>query len=588
MNYSGYTLGFASTPSNYGFLQKARQSKNVALKPCKYVKESTKLRNYQAIGCVHLLSLNRMILGDSPGLGKTPQGIVSYSYLLQANPALKLLVITPKSARNQWAEEIDKFTQGISVHILTNEYGKAGNRYAPINVLKAEGVPYKIIRGFDARKIQYDTVTASVLITSYFSVQEDYTFLIQNRSPSYVVMFDEAQEFKNHKTKTWFGANEIAKNATRVYGLSATIIKNRLEEAYNIFNVVVPGLFGGRNKFLQEFTIRKKMTIFRKGKKQRFNKIVGYQNLIKFKELIDPFFLIRKTREVAAELPKLISKRVLLEMSDRQDALYKEALSGDLYRRLARARYFSFKEKFDSSSEHTDKDYEMMESLQFKYDESLTTEGLQKNKIAGLAYCQMISNGPGWLGEDGESSKEQEFERIFEQELAHEKVIVFTRFKSGIPRLEKILDKLELKHVKITGDVDDEGRKAARLAFQDPANDTDIIFITYAGSAALNLQAANIILFYDTPWSYGDLYQTIGRAQRIGSLFEHIHLIHFINSKTIDEHVIKILEGKKDLINNVMGDIAEGAIDFKEDEMLLKDDESSIDALYASVFGQVA
>lgn len=399
------------------------------------------------------------------------------------------------------------------------------------------------------------------------------------------ILVSNCQEFKNIKTKTWFGANEISEKAKYCYGMSATIIKNRLEEAYYIYRVIVPGLFPGKVKFFAEYTVRKKMTMWRKGRKQRFNKIVGYTNLQQFKETIDPFFLIRRTRDVASELPQLISRKLILEMSEAQAHLYQKALSGELYKDLIKDKYFKYENYINSKVEDpTDKENETFEILKMKYEESLTKEGMQKNKIAALSYCQLVSNGPGWLNEDGESSKETEFRRLFDQELSGEKTIVFTRFKSGIKRLSAILNDLGLKHVKITGDDSIDERTNARKSFQDLSNDCNVIFITQAGSAAINLQAAGVILYYDTPWSYGDLYQSIGRAQRIGSIQEHILLLHMVNKKTIDEHVLNILESKKDLINQIVGDIAQGAIDFKNDEVLFKEDESSVSALFDTVF----
>jgi SNF2 family DNA or RNA helicase len=582
-------MGFAEKPSNAAFLLQLRQSKKAALKPCALLKPTFQLRAYQAIGCIHFISLSRMILGDSVGLGKTCQSIAAYAYLLVKDPTLKLLVVTTKSAMQQWADEFDNFSVGISTHVLSNVYGKVKNKdeYGHVKELTARGVPFKILRGFEARKTQYETVSTNVLVCNYHAVQEDYKFLIQNRLPNYIVAFDECQAFKNQKSQTYFGSEQVAQSAKRVYGLSATIIKNRLEEAFNIFNVIVPGLFGSKNKFLATYTVRKKMQIFRKGKKQRFNKIVGYQNLAQFKSVIELFFLIRRTREVADELPKLISKKLVLELTPEQSALYKQALSGDLYKRLIKDKFFKTQKRVDALAEPTEKDLELLEKLREKYDESLTKDGMQKNKIAGLSYCQLVSNGPAWLGEEGQSSKEMEFERLFDQELMGEKVIVFTRFKSGIPRLEKILTGLDTpaKYVKITGDNSSDERTEAKKIFQNTDSGVNIIFITGAGSAAINLQAASVILFYDTPWSYGDLYQTIGRAQRIGSIYEHICLMHMVNRDTIDEHVLKILESKKGLISSVMGDIAEGAIDFKNDDLMFKDDESSIEALYSSVFG---
>jgi SNF2 family DNA or RNA helicase len=528
-----------------------------------------------------------MILGDAVGLGKTVQSIAAYAYLLSQDPTLKLLVVTSKSAMEQWAEEFEKFTFGITTHVLTNIYGKVKDKdeYGSVSDLETKGIKFTKLRGFEARQAQYNTVQANVLICNYHAIMDDYVFLIENRMPNYAVMFDECQAFKDKKTRTHFGASQVAENAKRVYGLSATIIKNKLEEAYNIYNVIVPGLFGGRNKFLQTYTIRKKMQLFRKGKKQRFNKIVGYQNLPQFRDIIEPFFLLRRTREVADELPRLISKKLMLELSKEQDALYKQALSGDLYKRIIKDKFYKWEKYLQGLQAPSDRDREIYNKLREKYEESMTKDGMQKNKLAALAYCQLVSNGPGWINEPGESSKELEFARLFEQELFEEKVIVFTRFKSGILRLGKILDGMDQKYVHITGDDSGPERTEAKKKFQDMQSGDNVIFITQAGSAAINLQAASVILFYDTPWSYGDLYQTIGRAQRIGSIYEHICLMHMVNKKTIDEHVLNILNSKKDLINNVMGDIAEGAIEFKDEDVLFRDEESSIDALYSSVFG---
>lgn len=584
--------GYSLVPSNFDFLKKLRGSKTASLKPCPYLKESTKLRYYQVIGTTHLLCLNRMILADSAGLGKSLEAIAAYAFLYQKDPTLKLLVVTPKSAMDQWQEEFYKFTQGIKVHVMSNEFGKirGERKYASLAYLRKKKIHFEALKGFEARRIQYLYVKAPVLITNYFTVQQDYTFLIQNRSPNFMVIWDEAQEFKSRKSATHLGADEISKKAVRVYGLSATIIKNRLEEAYNIFRVIVPGLFGSVAKFNKSFVKNKKMSKPRAGKRIFFNKIIGYKNLQEFRVIIEPYFLIRKTKDVASELPSLSSKKVILDMTDEQYRLYQRAVTGEVYRTLTKDKYFEFRDVFEKIAVPTDKDIEKFSKLQIAYEESLTSEGLNKNKLAALSYCQQISNGPKWLDEYeiGDSSKEIEFKRLFDQELRTEKTIIFTRFKSGIPRLEAILNELEIEHTKITGDVVKEDRKEARLDFQDMTKNIQAIFITSAGSAALNLQSANVILFYDTPWSYGDLYQTIGRAQRIGSIYAHIHVIHMVNKKSIDEHVIKILEGKKTLITDVMGDIAQGAIEFKgPDSVIFKDDESTIEALFSSVFKRI-
>lgn len=579
--------GFSLKPSNYELIKKVRASDTVSLKPNKYLKPTTKLRYYQTVGCLHFLLLNRMVLGDGAGLGKTIQTIAGYVSVKAKDPSIKLLVATSKSARNQWAEEFDKFTQGISVHVLQEKWAvsKDGKHYGHPDDLRARGIKCKNLKGLECRKAQYDHVDADVFITGYYPIRQDYQFLIENRGPNFMVVYDECQEFKNHKSGVHFGASSIARAASRVYGLSATIIKNRLDEAYSIFKVIVPGLFGSESKFESEFAVKRRIKIG-----NRFiNKVTGYKNLKEFKERIDPYFLIRKTSDVASELPSLISKKIVVDMTPAQRNLYAQALSGDIYKKVVENKFREITElverKEAAGEPLTEKEEKAFILVSKRYDESLTSAGLEKNKVAALSYCQMVSNGPGWLNAldaPGESAKEDEFRRLFDQELSDEKVIVFTRFKSGIHRLEEILDDLGIKHTKVTGDVKGDGRDLARARFQD--GDTSVIFITQAGSAALNLQTANVLLFYDTPWSYGDLYQTIGRAQRIGSKHSHIYLIHLVSRGSVDDHVLKILGKKKSLINDIMGDLAKGSLEFVKDEITFGEKEDAVSALFDSVF----
>jgi SNF2 family DNA or RNA helicase len=98
-----------------------------------------------------------------------------------------------------------------------------------------------------------------------------------------------------------------------------------------------------------------------------------------------------------------------------------------------------------------------------------------------------------------------------------------------------------------------------------------------AGAESLNLQAAGVVLFYDTPWSYGDLVQIIGRAQRIGSIQDHILLIHFANKGAIDLRVIERVTGKKELSSEVIGDTSKGALDFSTGE------EGAVDELFQNL-----
>ena len=541
---------FIAVPSAYPRLLELRKSTTAEFKPNKYLKETTKLRYYQVIGSLHMLMLERMVLGDGVGLGKSVESIAAYTFMLCNDPTLKMMIICPKSAMYQWQEEFEKFTQGISVRVIDTE-------------------KYKDMSGPVSRKLQYQNYKENVLIINYAPVRQEYEAVAEIMGSNFVLLCDEIQAFKNRKTDTHFSCKFIAERAKRVYGLSATIIKNDLEEVYCIYDVVVPGLFGKITKFKDTYCITKLMKLKINGKDRYIPKTIGYKNLDQFKKTLDPYFLIRRKEEVAKELPSLISKKVLLDMLPEQKELYKQALAGILYEDRVKQEFFEISDKvrnltqFGVPIEKTvdEKTLKLYNDRKTKYEQFLTADGKKRGKLAALTYCQMISNGPRLLNENKDSSKEDEFLRLMTEELVIEKVILFTRFKSGIPYLEVLCERNHISYVRITGDESGRERDKARQTFMEDPN-CKLIFITTAGSAALNLQSAGVIIFYDTPWSYGDLVQTIGRAQRIGSLQEHILVIHFVNRGTIDVRVMNKVTDKKELSDAVVGDTAVGALDF--------------------------
>jgi len=547
---------FVGIPAVYPKLLELRQSKNASFKPNPYLKPETKLRYYQVIGSLHMLLLNRMVLGDSTGLGKTLQVLAAYAFVLSNNSTMKLLVVCQKSAMYQWAEEVDKFMQGITCRVVTSEY--------------------KGLTRSKARKAHYEDFDENIMIINYNPLLDEYEMIKDAMGSNYTVVFDECIAFKNRKTKTHFACENVAQDAQRVYGLSATIIKNGLEEVYGVYNVVVPGLFGRITHFKKKFCKEEMMKLKIKGKFRKIPKVVGYKNLKEFKQVIDPYFLLRKKEDVASELPKLVSRKVVLEMGQNQKDLYKEALKGIVYEERVKRQFFEISDlvRNGADDERTLKKFDVLKD---KYNQFLTDEGKKRGKLAALVYCQMVSNCPSLVQEGvSESSKEDELRRLLEDELINDKVIVFTRFKSGIPNLEVLCERAGIKFSRITGDDSSRDRNTAQKLFQeDPSY--KVIFITTAGSASLNLQSAGVIIFYDTPWSYGDLVQTVGRAQRIGSLQEHVLLIHLINKGTIDEKVMSKVTKKKDLSDEILGNTAEGALDFTSA------DDNVIDDLFADI-----
>lgn len=536
----------------YDRLKKVRESKTVELRPTPMLRDEIelfgekvpfKLRYYQTQGVFHLLSMNRMVLGDGTGLGKTVSAIATLCYLWERNPSMKTIVVCPKSAIRQWVSEVDKFSTGINVFVA-------------VGTVKAR---LKIYDEWFACK------EPSVLLLNYHTLGRDWDQGAKREEvpkgskrgkqgkllpgvldrmtgeiPSLTVTFDECTAFKNPSTKTHQTCKFLSKRSQRVWGLTATLLKNNLMEGFGIYQVIRPGTFTSKTRFMNDFCVTEMQRIRGGG---RVPIVVGYKNLTLFRSTIDPFFYGRPKHVVSDELPTLTTREVLCELSKVEDDKYTEALSGLL-------------ELGDGNT----RDYQDTKTLTSLIYTQEVCDSLHLLKFDGEAF------------DGGKSAKEEVLVDLLKEEFDGEKVIIYSRFEKMVTRLQDLLAKERIKSARITGKEKDTERKKSQDLFQDPTSDVKVIFITDAGSEAINLQQAAAMIFFDTPWSWGHYVQLLGRMIRIGSPHQKVYAIHLVSERpgrkgkareTLDHKVISTLRKKKGLIDQVLGEAAVGALRFE-------------------------
>lgn len=436
----------------------------------------------------------------------TLQSIAALCYTWDRNPDVKALVLTNKSAVPQWVGEFSKFTAGV-------------------NAILCRGTPKQ-------RQKAYDEFNASkgptVLVMGYRSAVQDFQKLQDVKWGC--VIYDEASAFKNPKTKIHQVCRHFSGNSDRTWGLTATLIKNRLEEGWGIYQVIAPGLFHpSHSRFMSEFCVTRMQRI--KGSRRQIPIVVGHRKdqIARFREMIEPYFIGRPKHEVAAELPPLTSKTIKFGMTRAQSVLYNEALSGLL---------------------------EVLDKETGEFEEK------EVSQLTSIIYCQQIVNHPLLIGHEGDSTKLNTLmELLTEGDLEGEKVIVFSRFRTMVDIIMEKLRAKKVKAVRITGSEDEDQRKASQDAFQNPKDDTKVICITTAATEAVNLQAAKAIIFFDTPWSAGDYLQALGRMIRIGSEHDSVYAFHLVCQDSIDERVQEVRRSKMRLIESVLGKRLKGDAD---------------------------
>ncbi|KAI3939632.1 hypothetical protein MKX01_038587 [Papaver californicum] len=174
------------------------------------------------------------ILGDDMGLGKTIQTIAFLAAVVgdeaengdskmlkrdrvgKKNP---VLIICPTSIIQNWENEFSKWAK-FSVSVC-----RGANLDLIIEKLESHGIDI-VITSFDTYRIHGEILS-----------EVDW----------HIVVVDEAHRLKNEKSKLYSACLGI-KTRNR-YGLTGTVMQNKIMELFNLFDWVAPGSLGSREHF---------------------------------------------------------------------------------------------------------------------------------------------------------------------------------------------------------------------------------------------------------------------------------------------------------------------------------------------------
>ena len=513
-------------------------------------REPLVLREYQKQAIHHLCFMPRFINGDGVGLGKTLDAIAAFCWLKQRFDAAKLVVVTTKSTTYQWADEIADYSR-LRTTVLADEYDTENGK------LSGSPARYAQMRDFFAGKL------GDVMIAKYTSMlgtrkrieggidedgypvadkreklsEEIRTFaeIFRANRDNVVLVYDECQKFKSTTAQTRNLVWNLAKWSGRCWAMTATVIKNNLEEFYAIATAVGVRPCGHMGDFRDEYCIYRDQYVGRGITKKI---LVGYKNIPHFREQMRPFFFGRSQAQVREPLPRLTTVYHPIDLDARQTKMLQDELpNGTLYLPPA-----VFKVAGEWHERERDPD----------------------NLMTQLSVQQLVTNHWALLYRDEEKSfhtktlspKEEALLDTLDGAYRGEKVIVYTKYRTWIDRLQWLTENghfTERKFLRITGAEGEKQRNDNKKLFQDPDSGYDLIVINAAGMEGINLQRAAHMILLDAPWSWGDLIQLVGRMVRMASPHSACTLHIFVAKGTIDEYTIETLMGKKGLFEMILG-----------------------------------
>jgi SNF2 family DNA or RNA helicase len=337
--------------------------------------------------------------------------------------------------------------------------------------------------------------------------------------PDFIIC-DESHRIKTHNAKASKAAHRLGLKAKYRLALTGTPITNKPLDVFSQMKFLNPAVFG--NSFYS----------FR----NRYFDMVGYGNHTPVMKKSMESELTRRTHSIAFRA----TKAECLDLPPTMDITRYVTLqptAAKLYRELVK----------DSYTQLGDSEVTVTNIL---------TRLLRLSQLTG-----------GFLGGDDDptpqsvsTAKLDALSDIVEEaQESGQKLVIIARFVAEIAAIKKLLEKRGIQYAAISGETKDRPEQV-RL-FQEDPNVTVFIGQIQTAGLGITLTAASTLVFYSMDYNYANFEQSKARIHRVGQT-EPCTYIYLTAKGTVDEKVLKALQGKADLAKSLIDDYRRGANPF--------------------------
>ena len=341
----------------------------------------------------------------------------------------------------------------------------------------------------------------------YIINRENVSWLIEESGYEFdfdMIVIDELSSFKNHKAKRFKSLLMVRANSSRIVGLTGTPAGNGLMDLWAEFRLLDYG------KRLGRFITHYRNMYFVPDKHNgevvfSYRPIAGAKEAI-FDSISDITISMRAIDHI--KMPELISNAYKVYLSDEEMKTYKD------FRK------------------------ELVLSLEDK-DISVANAAVLTGKLTQYANGAVYS-------EDGKteiihSKKLDALEDIIEAQNGQPLLVAYW-YKHDLARIKERLDDLKINYMELNSS--ESFRKWNNRELQ-----VGLIHPASAGHG-LNLQeGGNAICWYGLTWSLELYQQTNARLYRQGQRASTVVVTHIVAADTVDETILKVLEGKESMQN---------------------------------------
>ncbi|MGH3477368.1 MAG: DEAD/DEAH box helicase [Nocardioidaceae bacterium] len=424
----------------------------------------------------------RAILADEVGLGKTIEAGLVLSELRMRGLADSALVVTPAGLVGQWREELER-------------------KFALPTTVAARG-------GWEAG------ADRPVVLASLAAARRDPLKAAITGKQWDVVIVDEAHRLRNPASAS--GRLARALRTRYLLLLTATPVENRLQDLYELVNLVAPGLLGTADQF-------------RRTHGSADTGVDALRNVAALRARTREIMVRHRRSEVAVLLPQRLAETVLVTPCDAERSLYAEITSR--IRGEARAAAPS---------------------------QRLTLRSLTRLAGSSPAAVAPTLAKVGWH-DLADRARMIERPRKTDELLARlrthvergEKVLVFTAFRHTLDALAAEVAAAGIPAACYHGSLSRREKDAAVSSFRD---DVPVLLSTESAGEGRNLQFCHVMINMDLPWNPMQIEQRLGRLHRVGQDHD-VLLANLVSRGTIEERILHVLESKINLFELVVGEL---------------------------------
>ncbi len=455
------------------------------------------LYDYQKIGIQFLRQLNRAILGDVPGLGKTRQCIGWANHFMSSAIGQGVLIICPATGKYVYRDEILTCIPDAEVVVIDGRHGEfpsPGKKWVVLN---------------------WDLLSISESQATNMEERGIETRLSQIRNFRFsAAIFSEAHYAKAlSKSLRGQAAIEIGSFISKIVEETGTPVEHRPLDMLALLRIL--GKVSKREEWSwkMNFCDGHQIEIGRRRKRLVWD-FSGASNLDKLRKSIEPFFLRRTKEDVIKELPPITYSYPVVDISNRTEYETAEDEALALTDQLA-------KEDYDA-----DQEMELRGKL--------------------LAAHQKL----GMVCDEGKVQPVAEIVDSYTQ--AERKIVVFSQY---IEPLRELYRRFEGCALLLTGSITNATKRHEMVhRFQTDPKVLVALCSIQAFGTVVTMTEADAVLFLGLPWGPKDWEQARDRCALRADNFnrpKNTHCITVLARNSIDSARVWLIYEKAGVLHDL-------------------------------------